>query len=64
MISFTKLLLLPDDEWEKVQEKSKPPKTKLEGVLCDILISVIGNRLAEYPTTLEVCVFTLSNSID
>lgn len=57
MTSFAKLLLLPENEWEKVREKSKPPKPKLEGVLCDILISVIENRLAEYPTTLEVRVF-------
>jgi len=54
MISFTKLLLLSERECEKVREKSKPPKPKLEGPLHDILSSIIERRLAEYPTTLEV----------
>jgi hypothetical protein len=54
IISFVRLLLLSGVEWEKVREKSKPPKAKLEGVLCDILISALDKRLDEYPTTIEV----------
>jgi SET domain-containing protein 6 len=54
MVSFAKLMLLSKDEWEKVQEKSKPPKPKLEGSLVDILISTTRTRLAEYPRTLQV----------
>lgn len=57
MISFAKLLLLSKDEWEKVREKSKPPKPKLDGALYDVLISTLENRLAQYPTALEVLFF-------
>lgn len=53
MISFTKLLLLSEKEWEKARKKSTPPKPKLEGALYDILISTIERRFADYPTTLE-----------
>lgn len=56
MISFVKLLLLPQADWEKAREKSKPPKSKLEGILYDILISTLEKRLAEYPTTIEVTI--------
>ncbi|KAF9452763.1 SET domain-containing protein [Macrolepiota fuliginosa MF-IS2] len=63
MNSFAKVLLLSPNEWGKVQEKSKPPKPKLEGVLYDILISTLESRLVEYPTTLEADKALLSESL-
>lgn len=54
VISFAKLLLLSKTEWGTVREKYKPPKPKLESALYDLLISTVENRIAEYPTTLEV----------
>ncbi|KAJ3564428.1 hypothetical protein NP233_g8304 [Leucocoprinus birnbaumii] len=63
MVSFTKLMLLPAKEWEKVQEKSKPPKPKLGGILYDIMISAIEARISEYETTLEADKASLSDSL-
>ncbi|KAF9067729.1 hypothetical protein BDP27DRAFT_1225377 [Rhodocollybia butyracea] len=53
MISFIRLLYLPADEWEKVREKGKPPRPKLNSQVLDLLISVLKNCLARYPSTIE-----------
>ena len=53
-ISFTRLLLLPKDEWEKTAKKSKLPKPKLDKDVLAIAVDVLQKRLRDYPTTMEV----------
>lgn len=53
-LSITRLLLLSDAEWEKVQGKGKPPKPKADAEVLGLLAKVIENRLGQYPTSLEV----------
>ncbi|KAI0335074.1 SET domain-containing protein [Cubamyces sp. BRFM 1775] len=52
-ISFTRLLLLPKDEWEKTAKKSKLPKPKLDKDVLAIAVDVLQKRLRDYPTTME-----------
>jgi SET domain-containing protein 6 len=54
MISFIRLLLLPTGEWERVKDKGKTPKSKIDRQLLSIIMSVLQKRLEEYPTSLEV----------
>lgn len=62
LVSFVRLLLLPKDEWEKVAQKSKLPKPKLDKDVLTIAVDVLEKRLKDYPTTLEVrpCVLSAS----
>ena len=53
-ISFTRLLLLPDDDWEKARGKCRPPKPKLDAEVLGIIAETLQRRKASYPTTLEV----------
>ncbi|KZW00228.1 SET domain-containing protein, partial [Exidia glandulosa HHB12029] len=53
MTSFSKLLLMPREEWEKTQQKDKPPKPKPDTATLALAVKVLRARLAEYPTTLE-----------
>ncbi|KAH7339918.1 hypothetical protein B0J17DRAFT_657309 [Rhizoctonia solani] len=52
LLSFTQLLLLSDAEWEKTQEKEKPPKPKSDEVKKCVQDALV-QRLRLYPTTLE-----------
>ncbi|OSD07030.1 SET domain-containing protein [Trametes coccinea BRFM310] len=52
-ISFTRLLLLPKDEWEKTAKKSKLPKPKIDSDVLTVAGQVLEKRLSEYPTTIE-----------
>ncbi|KZV66693.1 SET domain-containing protein [Peniophora sp. CONT] len=52
-ISFTRLLSLPQPEWEKVKKKGKLPKPKMDEGIADIAEQTLQRRLAQYPTTLE-----------
>ncbi|CDO69162.1 hypothetical protein BN946_scf185042.g64 [Trametes cinnabarina] len=52
-ISFTRLLLLPKDEWEKTAKKSKLPKPKVDRDVLDVASQVLEKRLTDYPTTVE-----------
>ncbi|KAI0358637.1 SET domain-containing protein [Trametes cingulata] len=53
LVSFTRLLLLPKDEWVKTAKKSKLPKPKIDKDVLTIAVEVLEKRLKEYPTTLE-----------
>lgn len=67
LISLVLLLMLPASEWEKAQKRDKLPKPKINLEIVPIIISVIGRRLAEYPTTMEVsllCVRSCSRLIN
>ncbi len=59
-ISFTRLLLLSQSDWEKTQEKDKVPKAMLDTDVISVAIDVLGQRLSEYPTTIEVCSVSLN----
>ncbi|CAE6415561.1 unnamed protein product [Rhizoctonia solani] len=52
LLSFTQLLLLSDTEWEKKQEKEKPPKPKSDEVKKCVKDALV-KRIGLYPTTLE-----------
>ncbi|CUA69757.1 Ribosomal lysine N-methyltransferase 4 [Rhizoctonia solani] len=52
LLSFTQLPLLSDSEWEKTQEKEKPPKPKSDEVKKCVKDALV-KRLALYPTSLE-----------
>lgn len=54
IISIIRLLLLPDEEWEKTREKAKPPKPKMDAVVLTVLHDVLQKRLKEYPTSIQV----------
>ena len=54
LISLLRLLLSPDDEWEKARDKGKPPKPKIDERVLTLILSVLRRRLEEYPTSLEV----------
>lgn len=53
IISVIRLLLLPDEEWEKIKEKAKPPKPKMDAVVLTVLHEVLQRRLKEYPTSIQ-----------
>ncbi|VDB84932.1 unnamed protein product [Peniophora sp. CBMAI 1063] len=52
-VSFARLLLLPQAEWEKVKRKGKLPKPKMDDAIADVAERSLQRRLAQYPTTLE-----------
>jgi N-lysine methyltransferase SETD6 len=51
---MTRLLLQSHVEWQKTQQKSKLPKPLVDADILSVVIDVLQNRLAEYPTTKEV----------
>ncbi|KAH7876558.1 SET domain-containing protein [Lentinula edodes] len=53
MVSLTRLLYLSSDEWEKAQEKSKPPKPKLDSQALNLILVVLQKRIAQYPSTMK-----------
>ncbi|KAI0314231.1 SET domain-containing protein [Amylostereum chailletii] len=53
LIAFVRLLLMPTPEWQKVRQKSKLPKPKVDGYILKVAVDMLRKRLAEYPTTLE-----------
>jgi len=55
LISILKLLCLSTEEWAKTKSKNKPPKSSLDSPSATAALSLLERRLAEYPTTLEVC---------
>lgn len=54
LISLTRLLLLPGDEWEKLKAKGKPPKPKVDNVVLAIVRDVITTCVEVYPTKISV----------
>ncbi|KAI0743984.1 hypothetical protein C8Q80DRAFT_1220766 [Daedaleopsis nitida] len=52
-VSFERLLLLSEGEWEKTAKKSKLPKPKIDKEVLGIAIEVLERRLQEYPTSIE-----------
>ena len=58
LISFLKLQLLPQADWEKARARSKPPKPKLDHDanlhIIPLVLELMERRMANYPTTLEV----------
>lgn len=51
--SFIRLIRV-NPEWEKAQNKNKPPKPKTDTETLSIIRNVLVKRLAQYPTTLKV----------
>lgn len=56
LISFIRVLIIPDAEWSKTQTKGKIPKSKMDSEVADILKRTLELRLKQYQTTLEVSV--------
>ncbi|KAF4597946.1 Ribosomal lysine N-methyltransferase 4 [Pleurotus pulmonarius] len=57
-------LLTDDTEWQKAQEKDKPPKAKTDKDTLTIMLEVLEQRLALYDSTLENDEATLASSAD
>ncbi len=55
LVSFLRLLLQSEDEWEKTAKKSKLPKPKVDKDVLDIAIDLLEARLKAYPTSIKVC---------
>jgi SET domain-containing protein 6 len=55
LLSFIRLLMLPQDEWEKIEKKGIPPKPKTDAVALGIVCDVLAKRLNLYSTTIQVC---------
>lgn len=53
LTSFIRLIQLKP-EWEKAQNKNKPPKPKMDSQTLSIIRNILAKRLAQYPTTLKV----------
>ncbi|PSR99044.1 hypothetical protein PHLCEN_2v4201 [Hermanssonia centrifuga] len=53
LISFIRLLLQTDMEWEKTKKKSKLPKPSLDAEVFPVAIELLVKRLSEYPTTVQ-----------
>ncbi|GJJ06311.1 hypothetical protein Clacol_000502 [Clathrus columnatus] len=53
LISFIRLLTMPEDEWLKTREKGKIPKPKFVPKVANILIRALELRLKQYKTTLN-----------
>ncbi|KAI5116691.1 hypothetical protein M0805_002853 [Coniferiporia weirii] len=53
LVSFLKLLLCPEPDWEKARDKGKPPKPKLEAQVVPLVLALLQRRMEKYPTTLE-----------
>lgn len=53
LVSFVRLLLFPQDEWEKIRNKGKLPKPKVDIALLFIIADVLRRRAQDYPTSLE-----------
>lgn len=56
--SFIRLIQL-NPEWEKAQNKNKPPKPIIDSQTLSIISNVLVKRLAQYPTTLKVSLSSL-----
>ena len=54
LVSFTKLLALTTQDWEKARDKGKPPKPKLDFSCLDALHRIVQKKTELYPTSLEV----------
>ncbi|KAH9858913.1 SET domain-containing protein [Lenzites betulinus] len=53
LISFVRLLLLPQDEWVKTAKKGKLPKPIVDKDVLAVAADVLAKRLKEYSTTAE-----------
>ncbi|GLB37803.1 putative set domain-containing protein [Lyophyllum shimeji] len=53
LLSFVRLLLLNQADWESARAKSKPPKPKIDTDVLGIVLDVLETRLKAYPTTLQ-----------
>ena len=66
LISFIRLLLLPQKDWEKAKEKQKLPKPKLNeedgSIVLDVISQGLQQRLDEFPSPIEVFESGLSSS--
>ncbi|KZP34420.1 SET domain-containing protein [Athelia psychrophila] len=63
MVSLIRLLLLNSSEWEKVREKGKPPKPKVDAEVLSLVAQVLRRRLDEYPTSLETDAVLLNQDL-
>lgn len=61
-MSFCRLLLQSQSEWEKTKSKSKLPKAKVDESILSTIADALERRLAEYPTSVEVMDFLIVSS--
>jgi thymidylate synthase ThyX len=54
IVQMTKILLLPQDDWEKARDKGKVPKPKMEPEIMQMLEKVLHRRSSRYRTSIEV----------
>lgn len=57
--SFIRLIQL-NPEWEKAQNKNKPPKPKTDTQTLSSVRNILVKRLAQYPTTLKVSLYSIT----
>lgn len=62
LVSFCRLLLQSQSEWEKTKSKSKLPKAKVDESILSTIADALERRLAEYPTSVEVTEFLIVSS--
>ncbi|KAF9050042.1 hypothetical protein BJ165DRAFT_1455980 [Panaeolus papilionaceus] len=60
-ISFTRLMM-NQSEWEKAQNKERPPKPTIDKATLEVIQAVLIKRLSQYPTTLQDDEELFSNS--
>ncbi|KAF8070798.1 hypothetical protein FPV67DRAFT_1488737, partial [Lyophyllum atratum] len=53
LVSFVRLLLLSEGDWETAKTKGKPPKPKVDIETLNTVYDVLETRLKAYPTTLQ-----------
>jgi len=54
LISFVRLLTLPQEDWERTREKGKVPKAKVDVGVLGVVGEVLGRRIGLYPTSIQV----------
>jgi N-lysine methyltransferase SETD6 len=54
LLSFVRLLVLPQDEWVKAKSKGQLPKPKMDPIVLGIVCEVLEKKLQSYPTEMQV----------
>jgi len=62
LVSFVRLLFLPQQEWEKTRKKGKLPKPAVDTQVLSVAAQVLEKRLREYPSSIEEDEALLANA--